>query len=167
MTSTSTNTVAVSPAEPGAEPGAGDGELAGEEAERGKPEQREHAGGEAAGDQRCAGGQRRGPRRSGWCRAACRMCPARQEQDGLGQAVAEHVQQHRGDGQGPADGGAERQQAHVLDAGVGQHPFVVALRDQQRVAATSREASAITGSRVRAKPVPSATSAMALTRRMA
>jgi hypothetical protein len=42
------------------------------------------------------------------------------------------VQQHRGQGQGPVGRCAEGEHAHVLDAGVGQHPLVVPLPDQQR-----------------------------------
>ena len=54
------------------------------------------------------------------------------EQARLGQAVAEHVQEGRGQRESPADRGRQREQAHVLDAGVGEHPFEVALPDDQR-----------------------------------
>ncbi len=57
--------------------------------------------------------------------------PAGAERDALGQPVAGDVQQHRGGRQPAAGGGAERDQAHVLHAGVGEHALVVTLPEQQ------------------------------------
>ena len=54
------------------------------------------------------------------------------EQAGLGQSVAEHVQQYRRQPEGAAGRGAEGEQPHVLDAGVGEHPLVVALPQEQQ-----------------------------------
>ena len=55
-----------------------------------------------------------------------------EEQHRLGEAVAEDVQQHRGDRKRASRRGAEGDEAHVLDAVVGEHPLVVALGEQQR-----------------------------------
>ena len=54
-----------------------------------------------------------------------------EEQHALGQAVAQDVEQHGGDGEGDARRGAEGDEPHVLDAVVGEHPLVVALGEQQ------------------------------------
>jgi len=42
------------------------------------------------------------------------------------------VQEDRGHRQAGADRGADGDQAHVFHGGVGEHAFVVALRDQQQ-----------------------------------
>ena len=57
--------------------------------------------------------------------------PGDDEHAGLDQPVAEHVQQDGRGGQGPADGGAQGHDPHVLDAGVREQPLVVALRQHQ------------------------------------
>ena len=54
----------------------------------------------------------------------------REEQHALGQAVVDQVQQRPVHGQA-ADADAQDQDAHVLDAGVGQHPLEVALPDHE------------------------------------
>ena len=55
-----------------------------------------------------------------------------QEQHPLGQAVAQNVEKHRGDGQGRACRRPQGDETHVLDAVVGEHPLVVPLGEQQR-----------------------------------
>ena len=57
----------------------------------------------------------------------------RKEQDALGQAVVDQVQQRTEDGD-PADADAQHQDAHVLDAGVGQHAFEVRCRAMKTAA---------------------------------
>ena len=55
-----------------------------------------------------------------------------QEQHPFGQAVSEDVQEHRGDGQGRACRRSEGDEAHVLDAVIGEHALVVPLGQEQR-----------------------------------
>ena len=54
----------------------------------------------------------------------------RQEQHRLGQRVIDGVQ-HRAEGGHAADADAEREDAHVLDAGIGQHPLEVGLAEDE------------------------------------
>ena len=62
---------------------------------------------------------------------------------------------------------AEGDQAHVLDAVVGEHPLVVALGDAAATPPRASERRATTTSSVRANPGPTAKSVTALKRRMA
>ena len=55
-----------------------------------------------------------------------------EEQHALGQPVAEDVEEDGGDGEPDAGRRAESDEPHVLDAGVGEHPLVVALGHEQR-----------------------------------
>ena len=64
--------------------------------------------------------------------SAAMISPEVRNKHALGQAVAEDVQQDGGDGERDAGGRAQGDQAHVLDAVVGEHPLVVALGEQQR-----------------------------------
>ena len=57
--------------------------------------------------------------------------------------MGEHVQQQRGDRQGGAGGGGDRDQAHVLHRRVGEHPFDVGVTVSIE-AATSSVANPIT-----------------------
>ena len=55
----------------------------------------------------------------------------RQEQDPLGQAVVDDVEERAVNAQA-ADTDAQDQDAHVLDAGIGEHPFVVRRAQQKQ-----------------------------------
>jgi hypothetical protein len=93
--------------------------------------QRQDARGDEPGKNRGTGGEgtdAADPTRAGGLQDA----PGPQEQGALGQSVAQHVQQHRGHRQRTAHRDAEGEQPHVLDAGVGEQPSVVALGQQQR-----------------------------------
>ena len=143
------------PSEAGAETGAGEAELAGEEAERGESDQCEHAGGRSS---------RRSPVR-GWpaprtaaiwlVPVACRMCPALRNSGALGQAVTQHVQQHRGWWRGARRWRRPARAGPCARCWSRRASVCSRAARSAAVAATSREASAITASRVRAKPVPS------------
>ena len=51
--------------------------------------------------------------------------------------VREHVQQHPGQGDRRAEADTDREDAHVLDAGVGQQPLHVVLLEQVSAASSS------------------------------
>ena len=89
-----------------------------------------------------------------------------EEQHALGQAVAQDVQQHGGDGERDAGRGAEGDEAHVLDAVVGEHPLVVALGEQQRGGDGQRQ-EGHDDEQGAGEAGPRARSATALKRRMA
>ena len=58
------------------------------------------------------------------------MLPADQEECGLGQGVVDGVQ-HRAEDARSAQADAEGQDAHVLDARVGEHPLEVGLAEDE------------------------------------
>ena len=137
-------------------------ELAGEQAERRQAQQGHQPEAEDPAEHRPAG-QQGGHLRDLAGALGEQDLAGGQEQHPLGEAVAEDVQQDRGDRQRAARRGAEGDQPHVLDAVVGEHPLVVPLGDQQRRGDGERRQAAMT-SRVRGYPGPSAPSAIALNR---
>ena len=104
----------------------------------GKPEQGHEPDAEDAAESGAPGQQ--GPDPVDLARALGRHDLAGgEEQDALGQAVAEDVQQDGGDGERDAGGRAEGDEPHVLDAVVREHALVVALGEQQRRGHGQRE----------------------------
>ena len=151
------------PAEAGGDLGAQHVQLAGEQAERRQAQQGDQAEAEDPAEHRAAG-QQGGNLRDLAGALGEQDLAGGQEQHPLGEAVAEDVQQDRGDRQRGPGRGAEGDQPHVLDAVVGEHPLVVPLGD---AAATPRRRGTPgppTTSRARGYPGPSAPSAIALNR---
>ncbi len=129
-TSRTKYTAAVSQPRSAANPGARDRELAGEEPERWKAQERDER-------ERGATSEHRSPREEtaqlgdpGRAVDEGRFT-GRQERHGLAERMREHVQEQRADGQTGADRGRECDEAHVLDARVGEEPFGIALADHE------------------------------------
>jgi len=116
-------------AHPGADAGDDDADLGEEDAERGEPDQGRH--GDQPRNGQAGATHEKGPHVVDPGGALhLEDAAGEHEQGRLGQAVAEHVEQHGRQG-GGADRGSHGHHPHVLDAGVGQHPFEVALADQE------------------------------------
>ena len=126
------------PSEVGGEPGLCDAELAGEQREGRKPEQCDERERDAASE--------RGPAtqratKLGNARRALRERELAdcEKRDRLAERVREHLEQECDDCQLGADRGGERDDAHVLDAGIGEQAFRVSLAEHQRRGDEERE----------------------------
>jgi hypothetical protein len=105
-------------------------QLTHEQAERGQPEQRDEPEAEYPPERRAPGEQ---------CLHLGNLAGAfggedlsgGEEQDPLGETMTDDVQEHGRDRQRGAGGRAQGDEAHVLDAVIGEHPLVVALGEQQ------------------------------------
>ena len=129
----------------GRKPGAEQGELRHEDAERRQPDDGQHADRKEAARHRHGLEQPRHVFDLG--RAVAVEHPARQQEEhGLGDGVIDQVQQAANAPSGP-NASPIADQPGVLDAGVGQHAFVVA-REHHAEAAIASESSPRISSRV-------------------
>ena len=123
---------AITQPSPAAVGGSGEAEFAGEQAERvagrAAPRTRRRRWPPAPVAGRAA---RVTPAIRGACRSETRICPAPQNSTALPSPWPRMCSRLRRDRQRGADGEADHDQPHVLDAGVGEQPFVVALGDDQ------------------------------------
>ena len=127
-----TKTAAVCQAELGVEAGAGDGEFAGEQPEGREAEQPDDREREAAAEHRSTGQEAAQLGDAARAFDEWQLTRRRGTPPIYRARAATTCSKQRGDCEGGADRGGERDDAHVFDARVCEEPFGVSLADHER-----------------------------------